>query len=187
MYIPIALFIALHIFAGHGIHGTARTDPAPKSITVKDLFRKLSTSGAIALFGREHLLDSSVSPLTDRSIKWHEHFLDSVLGRHKRMPATYTQMVFAPVTVEGRSAKVTILFGVDSSFGATVSYPYPVRLHSPATIEDFRRVSKSIETSIGEPSVSTEMYIDYFVNGNQSLIGSLKDGAITITLWRLGP
>ena len=83
-------------------------------------------------------------------------------------------MVFAPVTVEGSSAKVTILFGVDSSFGATVSIPYPNRLHAPATIDDFKRVSKSIAKSIGEPSVSTEAYIDYFVNGNQSLIGKLE-------------
>ena len=82
MFIPIALIIALHFFVSLENFETPQRDPAPQTVTVKDLFRKLSTSDAIALFGREHLLDSSVSPLTDTRIKWLERFLVSGLGRH---------------------------------------------------------------------------------------------------------
>jgi hypothetical protein len=187
MVIPIALFIALHFFGGQHAPVYSPPDAEPKAVTVNDLTRKLSIASAVALFGRKQLLDSSLTPLTDRMMKWHEHFLDSALGRHNPTPAKFTQMVFAPVLFEGLSAKVTILFGPDSSFGATVSIPYPVRLHAPATAEDFKRVSKNIAKSLGEPSVSTEMYIDYMVNGNQSLFGNFRDGVITINLWRLGP
>jgi hypothetical protein len=185
MIIPFALFIALHFFAGQEISGPQIT-AQPKTVTVKDLLHKLSTSDAMVLLGREHLLDSSVSFMTDPSMKWHERFLDSTLGRHKITPVTFTQMAFAPVIFEGISAKVTILFGEDSSFGATVSIPYPHKLRSGATVEDFDKLRVSIAKSIGEPTVSTEMYIDYMVSGTESLFGNLKDGVITITIWRLG-
>jgi hypothetical protein len=187
MFLPIALFIALHFFAGQRVSGHPSPDAGPKSVTVKDLTRKLSTSSAVALLGRKLLLDSSLLPLTDRMMKWHEQFLDSILGHHDPTPAKFTQMVFAPVLFEGASAKVTIFFGPDSSFGAMVSIPYPVKLHAPATVDDFKRVSKNIAKSLGEPSVSTEAYIDYMVKGNQSLFGNLRDGVITITMWRLAP
>jgi hypothetical protein len=187
MFITIALFIALHFFGGQHTSVYSPPDAGPKAVTVTDVTCKLSTSSAVALFGRKNLLDSSLLPLTDRMMKWHEHFLDSILGRHNPTPAKFTQMVFAPVLFEGSSAKVTIFFGPDSSFGATVSIPYPARLHAPATGEDFKRLCKNIAKSLGEPSVSTEMYIDYMVNGNQSLFGNFRDGAITINLWRLAP
>lgn len=187
MIIPIALFVALHFFAGPQIAVYAPPGAGPKAVTVKDLTRKLSTSGAVALFGRTQLLDSSLLPLTDRMMKWHERYLDSVLGRHNPTPAKFTQMVFAPVMFEGASAKVTIFFGPDSSFGATVSIPYPVRLHAPATRDDFDRLRANIAKSLGEASVSTEAYIDYMSKGNQFLFGTFKDGTITLNLWRLGP
>ena len=188
MAIPIALFIALHFFTGQGNFGYRQAVAVePKIITVKDVLHKLSPSDAIALFGREHLLDSSVSAMTDPAMKWHERFLDSMLGRHKITPATFTQMVFAPVNFEGINAKVTILFGEDSSFGARVSIPYPIRLRSKATLDDFNNLRTNIAKSLGQPSVSTETYIDYMVNGHQSLLGNLRDGSITINLWRLEP
>jgi hypothetical protein len=185
MFIPFALFIALRFFAASSCYHQ-QIISTPKTVTVKDLVHKLSTSDAIALFGRNHLLDSSIFNLTDPSMKWHERFLDSTLGRHKITPVTYTQMSFAPVIFEGISAKVTILFGEDSSFGATVSIPYPHKLRSGATVEDFDKLRANIAKSIGEPTVSTEMYIDYLVSGTESMFGELKDGVITITIWRLG-
>jgi hypothetical protein len=187
MVIPIALFIALHFFAGQRVSRHPSPDAGPKVVTVKDLTRKLSSSSAVALFGRNQLLDSSLLPLTDRMMKWHERFLDSMLGHHNPTPAKFTQMVFAPVLFEGASAKVTIFFGPDSSFGAMVSIPYPLRLHAEATIEDFDRLRANIAKSMGEPSVSTQDYIDYMANGNQYLFGNFREGAITISIWRLGP
>jgi hypothetical protein len=184
MLLPIALFWALHFFAGQGF---AEVSTAPKSVHVKDVLRKLSSRETLALMGRDRLVDSSVSTLKDPSIKWHERYLDSILGRHRATLPRVIQMTFAPVNFEGIPAKVTIFFADDSSFGATVSSPYPLRLGSRATLEDFNLVSKNIAKSLGEPSVSTGNYIDYMVNGLQSLFGSLKNGTITINLWRLGP
>jgi hypothetical protein len=125
--------------------------------------------------------------MTDPSMEWHERFLDSVLGRHKTTSATFTQMAFAPVNFEGINAKVTILFGEDSSFGATVSIPYPHKLRSSATLDDFNHLRSGITKSLGEPSVSTEAYINYMRNDHQLLFGNLKDGVISINLWRLEP
>ena len=184
MLLPIALFIALHLFSGPPF---SEESSAPKDVHVKDLLRKLSSREALSLMGRDHLLDSSASDPTDPSIDWHERSLDSTLGRHPATLPRVIQMTFAPVNFEGIPAKVTILFMGDSSFGATVSSPYPLRLRSRATLDDFNLVSKNIAKSLGEPSVSTGNYIDYMVNGLQSLFGSLKDGTITINLWRLGP
>jgi hypothetical protein len=185
MFIPFALFIVLHFFAGPG-NDHLQITAQSKMVTVNNLIHKLSISDAEALFGREHLLDSSVSDLTDQSMKWHERFLDSMLGRHKATPPKFTHMAFAPVIFEGMSAEVTILFGEDSSFGAMVSIPYPHKIRSTVTVQDFDKLRANIAKSIGEPTVSTEMYIDYIVNGSESLFGSLKDGVITLTIWRLG-
>ncbi len=183
MLLPIALFFALHFFAGQGF---SEVSAAPKSVHVKDILHALSIRDALALLGRKHLVDSSAADLSDPSIEWHERFLDSTLGRRPATLPHVTQMVFAPVLFEGFPSKVTILFMDDTSFGATVLIPSPPKIGSIATVEDFNKLRKNIAASIGEPSVSTERYIDYMMNGMQSIFGTLKDDRITITLWRFG-
>ncbi len=139
------------------------------------------------MMGREHLVDSNVSPLTDPSMVWHVHFLDSLLGRQRTGPLVLTQMVFAPVIFEGVTAKVTILFGPDSSFGARVVSPYPFRRQSPATLDDFKNMSRNIQKSLGEPNVYSGAYIDYMDQGREFVLGNLRDGTITVNIWRLHP
>jgi hypothetical protein len=169
---PIAFFISFTIFATQGIGGISHPPAEPKHIIVKDLLHKITLHGAIALFGREHLIDSSLSDVTDRS-----NGEQGTSSKHN-----LKQFVFAPVTFEGVSAKVTVFFNGDSSFKTTVSIPYPLKLRAGATLDDFHKLGARIETSVGKPTVSTEMYIDYMKNGTQYLFGKLKDGLITIDI-----
>ena len=168
---PIAFLIALTIFATQGFGGISHPLPDPKQIIVKDLLHKLSLPGAITLFGRQHLIDSSLSDAKDPSPK------QGTASKHN-----LKQLVFAPISFESFPAKITVFFDGDSSVKATVSTPYPLKLHAGATLDDFHRLGARIETSVGKPTVSTEMYIDYMRNGDQYLFGKLKDGLITIDI-----
>ena len=178
----IAFFIALSIFTANGFGEISHPPAQPKQIIVTDLLHRLSCSEAIALFGREHLIDSSLSDATDPSLGKQGRSKDPASGRNTASKLSLKQLVFAPVTFEGFPAKVTIFFDGDSSFKATVSVPYPLKLRAGATLGDFTKLGANIAKSIGKPTVSTETYIDYITNGHQYVFGNLKDGLITIDI-----
>ncbi len=190
MLTSIALFISLCFISFQGISAVpspvGKVTHAPKRVSVNDLFHRRSQREAIALLGRKYLLDSSHTELTDPAMKWSEHLLDSTHYRNKAGKSSITQLVFAPVIFEGDSAKVTILFLDTTSFGAIVSVPYPPKLHSQLTDDDFSKIAVNIQKSMGLPTISTGRYIDYVVDAHQSLFGQLRDGIITINIMQLG-
>lgn len=186
MFLSIAFYLVFHVYTWHGTPNGHSEFAKPKGATTKDLLRKLSRREAVNLFGEKYLIDSSSYVPPSAAVDWHERLLDSLLGRKKSNPIRFRQVVFAPVMFEGEAAKVTILFFEDTSYGAIVEMPYPFRLRSHATPEDFDRLRENIVNSIGEPTVSTETYIDYMEHGTQTLFGTFKDGKIAIDLWRVG-
>ena len=155
------------------------------NITAKDVMKKLSKKNAIAFFGKKSLINSSEKIDESPALTWHERRIDSLMGHPKERPK-FTKLDFGPVHFEGESAKVSMLFANDSSFGAMISIPYPVKLGKQATGDEFHFVTRNIAKSIGDPSVSAPNYVDYMTDGQQSLFGEFKNGSISIMAWRTG-
>jgi hypothetical protein len=183
----MAFFSALWLFIGPQSGRTLHSPEQPKLITISDLVRPLSLKEAIALFSREHLIDSSL--ITDASSS-----MDTRQRSTNSSPKTTpnlsprTQLVFAHVLFEGMPAKITVVFGDSGmSVSSEVSEPYPRKLGTNASTDDFAKIAASIAKEIGLPTASTLMYIDYMKGSRQWILGKLQNGVITINIWRVDP
>ena len=170
--------LSFTIFIGLGTPSKSYSSKEPKNIHVGDLLHKLTRAQAIQLLGREHFIDS-VSGINKANDVGPVH-------NEKSVPSEWIN--FGYLTFEGFSSEVMILFAQDSSTMVRVSVPYPMRIGHSATLQDFNAIAKNIAKTLGEPTVSTEAYIDYMLAGMQSVFGQFKDGAITINIFpRIGP
>jgi len=179
----------------------ARID-GPKDISIKSLMHRMSREDLVNLLGPENLIDSSMAPAKNPSVDWHKYLKDSLV--HTKTPNPETQplfiktLVFAPVQFEGFPAICEALVMGDSVMSYNLYLPYhahsgakpeaPYALHNfvRATFADFNKVTENITKSIGEPSVSTETYIDYMLNGMQTVFGTFQGNNITITIAHTG-
>jgi hypothetical protein len=178
-------------------------DDGPKDISISTLMHRMSRADLVKLLGKDNLIDSSVAPSKNPSVDWHKYLKDSLLHPKNPNPETrpmfFKTLVFAPVQFEGFSTICEALIVDDSVMSFNLYLPYhahtgakpeaPYALHHfvNATLDDFNKVGDNIAKSLGLPSVSTETYIDYMVNGMQSVFGSLKGSNITISIYpRIG-
>ncbi len=160
----------------------------PKLITISDLVRPISQKEAIELFGREHLIDSSLISDASSALDTRQRSVNSPLGKSTPNPRPHTQLVFAHLLFEGMPAKITVVVGDSGmSVSSEVSAPYPRKLGTNASTDDFAKVAASISKEIGLPTASTLMYIDYMKGNRQWILGKLQNGVITINIWRVDP
>jgi hypothetical protein len=155
-YLFVGMMSCVSIVSAHQKTDGPKAD-SPKIVTAASLLHRLTRTELEAMIGKKSLIDSGFVPDGKSALRMY---------------------AYVPVNFEGQMSRLRATFANDTVKVFTLTIPR----RGKATGDDFSKLSSTLSKEIGEPSVTTNNYIDYLLDGAQPLFGVLKDGVITITI-----